>query len=141
LVSGSGDKTLRVWDMDSGRCKQVIKGHTGEVFCVKFIRNTIVSGAADKTLRLWDLESSECLKIMAHPEAVYACEMTETFIWSGCGDPHIRMWDVKSGECLRVIKAHTDGIYSIQLQGDKLVTGSIDKTAAIWTFLDDYNKI
>jgi len=41
---------------------------------------------------------------------------------------------LKSGECLRIISAHSDGIYSIQMEEDKIATGSIDKTANLFSF-------
>lgn len=57
LVSCSGDRTLRVWDTASGRCRAVLEGHAArvwEVACSASGRRA-VSASADGTLRLWDL--------------------------------------------------------------------------------------
>ena len=45
VVSGSMDKTLRVWDVDTGRCVQVLEGHASWVMCVvQLADGRVVSG-------------------------------------------------------------------------------------------------
>ena len=56
VVSGSADKTLRVWDLTTNTCTAVLNGHTDYVSSVVVLNETtVVSGSADKTLRVWDL--------------------------------------------------------------------------------------
>ena len=58
IVSGSADKTLRLWDAQSGApIGAPLLGHDEDVFSVAFSPDgqRIVSGSADKTLRLWDV--------------------------------------------------------------------------------------
>ena len=56
-VSGSEDETLRVWDLDSGKCLRELKGHTDIIRCVAVTPDgrRAVSGSDDKTVRVWDL--------------------------------------------------------------------------------------
>ena len=54
-LSGSRDKTVRVWDM-GGKELAICRGHGDEVFSVCVTKDgNIVSGSCDKTLRVWDL--------------------------------------------------------------------------------------
>ena len=54
IVSGSRDKTLKVWDVKHGLCLQTLRGHTGWVNCVGLLPDgRIVSGSRDKTLKVW----------------------------------------------------------------------------------------
>ena len=56
IVSGSRDKTLRVWDVTEGggHCLQTLRGHTGWVNCVGVLPDgRVVSGSRDKTLKVW----------------------------------------------------------------------------------------
>ena len=62
IVSGSYDKTLRLWDAKSGEpIGAPLKGHESRVMSVAFSPDgtRIVSGSYDKTLRLWDAKSGE----------------------------------------------------------------------------------
>ena len=55
IVSGSYDKTLRVWDSATGECTATLEGHTDWVNSVAFSPDgaRIVSGSHDTTLREW----------------------------------------------------------------------------------------
>ena len=65
-VSASEDKTLRVWDLESGRACGPWKGTPSAVISVSVTPDgrRAVSGSEDKTLRVWDLESGQCLRTL-----------------------------------------------------------------------------
>lgn len=54
LVSASGDRTLKVFDIHSGLCTAVCSGHTKGIACVQYDGNRIVSGSSDNTIRIYD---------------------------------------------------------------------------------------
>ena len=56
IVSGSADKTVKVWDVATGRELLSLKGHTDAVRSVAFSPDgkRIVSGSGDKTVKVWD---------------------------------------------------------------------------------------
>ena len=55
LASGSGDKTIKLWDATTHACLATLSGHTGEVNSVSFSPDgkTLASGSRDKTIKLW----------------------------------------------------------------------------------------
>jgi WD40 repeat protein len=63
-VSGSYDKTLKVWDAQTGQETLTLRGHTDIVTSVSFSPDgkRIVSGSADKTLKVWDISSLDTSK-------------------------------------------------------------------------------
>ena len=63
VVSGSFDKTVRIWDVESGDCIKTLEGHTFGVNGVSFSPNNqyVVSGSNDKTVRIWEVESGDCI--------------------------------------------------------------------------------
>jgi WD40 repeat protein len=63
VVSGSNDKTVRVWDVDTGACLRVLEGYTGWVQSVALHADgrRVVSGSWDKTVRVWDVDTGACL--------------------------------------------------------------------------------
>ncbi|MCG9892741.1 MAG: AAA family ATPase, partial [Thermosynechococcaceae cyanobacterium MS004] len=77
VVSGSGDKTLRLWDAQTGQpIGQPLRGHTKAVLSVAFSPDgqRIVSGSLDKTLRLWDAQTGQPIgqPLQGNREAVVA---------------------------------------------------------------------
>ena len=65
IVSGSEDKTVRVWDASTGESLQVPEGHPGGVNSVAFNRDgtRIVSGSVDE-VRVWDASTGESLQVL-----------------------------------------------------------------------------
>ena len=73
IVSGSYDKTVKVWDADKGTETLTLKGHTQPVSSVAFSADgkRIVSGSYDKTVKVWDADKgTETLSLKGHTEGV-----------------------------------------------------------------------
>jgi WD40 repeat protein len=66
LVSGSNDKTVKLWDMQTGGVIKTFYGHTYSVYSVSISGDcaTIASGSEDETVRLWDIQTGECCCII-----------------------------------------------------------------------------
>ncbi|KAB2575379.1 hypothetical protein BFW01_g6136 [Lasiodiplodia theobromae] len=54
IVSASGDRTVKVWDIHTGACLKTIPGHTKGIACVQFDGRRIVTGSSDETVRIFD---------------------------------------------------------------------------------------
>jgi WD40 repeat protein len=63
VVSASADKTLKVWNLESGRALATLEGHASYVngCAVTSDGHRVVSASWDKTLKVWDLEAGACL--------------------------------------------------------------------------------
>ena len=77
LVSGSEDKTVRLWDVQTGRVVKTLYGHTEQIRSVSISAdNTIIaSGSNDKQVRLWNIKTGNCCIIEGHKD----CVKTVTF--------------------------------------------------------------
>lgn len=138
-VSGAGDNTLRIWDMEQGHCLKELEGHSDWVWTLAITGDgkRCVSGSWDKTLRIWDIESGQCLKTLeGHGGRIFTIAISpdgEKCV-SGADDNTIRIWDMPSGQCLKILEGHSDWIKTLTItpDGKKCVSGADDKTLRIW---------
>ena len=71
IVSGSYDKTVRVWDMQ-GKELAICRGHESLVYSLCVTKDgKIVSGSYDKTVRVWDMQGKELAICRGHEGTVY----------------------------------------------------------------------
>lgn len=66
LASGSFDRTVRLWDIYTGKCLSVLQGHTDHICSVAFSPDGawLASAGDDGTIRLWDSQTTECLHVL-----------------------------------------------------------------------------
>jgi hypothetical protein len=98
-VSGSYDSTLILWDVSSGTCLSILRGHINCVSCVLQLSDgRLVSGSGDRTLILWDVSSGTCLSTLRWHAGGVSCvlQLTDGRLVSGSGDRTLRLWNTKS---------------------------------------------
>ena len=67
VISGSQDKTLRIWNIETGECERVLRGHRETVSCLlKLSDGRVISGSEDKTLRIWNVPNKPYIIKRAH---------------------------------------------------------------------------
>ena len=73
LVSGSDDRTVKLWDMQTGGVIKTFHGHTDWVYSVSISVDSvrIASGSGDCTIHLWDIQTGECLHIIKQQRKVF----------------------------------------------------------------------
>jgi WD40 repeat protein len=139
VVSGSGDNTLRVWDLETGNCRATFGGHTASVRGVVVTPDgkTVVSGSDDNTLRVRDIETGQCLVTFeGHTGGVNDVAITpdgKTAV-SGSFDRTLKVWDIATGQCLTTFEGHTGGVNGVAItpDGKTVVSGSFDRTLKVW---------
>jgi len=146
-LSASMDRTLRLWDVATGRCLRVFEGHDNRVnsVCLSSDNRWALSGSHDNTLRVWDVATGSCQRIF---EAPGDCrfEGCTTFIISGClssdnrwalsgsHDGTLRVWDMATGQCLRTFEGDIGAVTAVCLTSDNrwALSGHRDNTMRLW---------
>ena len=96
-VSGSEDKTLKVWSLRNGSFLRTLEGHDGSVYAVAadFDKGLAVSGSVDKTLKVWSLRNGSVLRTLeGHDDFVYAvaADFDKGLAVSGSWDHTLKVW-------------------------------------------------
>ncbi|MBF0357770.1 MAG: serine/threonine protein kinase [Magnetococcales bacterium] len=143
-VSGSSDKTVRIWSLVNRELLHTLEGHEARVHDVAISANGLVaiSGSEDQSSRLWDVETGKCLRVLkGHIKAVEAVAVSSdgSLALSGGSDNVLKLWDVKSGRELVTFQGHTGPINDLAFSPDQTqvisVSGSqfsSDNTVRLW---------
>ena len=139
IVTGSSDRTARVWDAVSSSELFKLMGHDGPVNSVGFSQDgdRIVTGSDDQTARVWDAATGmELFKLMGHRGSVSSAVFSRDGqrIVTGSHDQTAKVWEVATRRLLVTLEGHTDMISSVAFSPDGkwIVTGSYDQTARVW---------
>jgi len=100
LVSGSRDKTIKMWDTSSGLCLFTLVGHDNWVRQLKFHPRGkyLFSASDDKTLRTWHIENQRNQKtIIAHQHFVQTFDIHRTCVICATGsvDTTAKLWELR----------------------------------------------
>jgi WD40 repeat protein len=78
LASGSFDRTIKIWDLDSGQCSTTLSGHDAPIFSIVLSPDghTLASSSTDETIKLWDIHMGEYLKTIRSPKPYAGMQIT-----------------------------------------------------------------
>jgi serine/threonine protein kinase len=145
LASGSGDRTVKIWDVSDmeGREVTTLTGHAGAVYAVAFhpTKRMVATGSWDHTIRLWDIDMSrEVSRLEGHHDDIWSVAFSAdgSHLASGSEDRTAKLWDVASGKELRTFKGHGGTIYAVAISkdGSTVATGSRDGTVKLWDAME-----
>lgn len=138
-VTGSVDRSIWLWNLETGECVDTLAGHTAPVQCVAITADgkRVVSGSQDKTLKIWDLEESRCIKTFeGHTQMVWTLDVTPdgARAVSGGNDGTLRVWDVEKGICLGASEKHSRLVENLDFtpDGRNLISGGDDLILRTW---------
>jgi WD40 repeat protein len=103
VISGSWDKTIKIWDVVTGTEKFTLEGHSDSVEAIALTPDgkTVISGSWDKTIKIWDVVTgTEKFTLEGHSDSVEAIAVTpdaKTLI-SRSGDNTIKIWDIATAK-------------------------------------------
>jgi WD40 repeat protein/S1-C subfamily serine protease len=139
-LSGSLDKTVRLWELETGRQLAMLSGHTQSVTGVAFLPDgrRALSCSEDGTIRLWDLESGQAVLEFgprAGPIRGVAVSPEGRTAVSAGEDGIVRVWDLENGREVEGLVGHTGRVHCVAFTLDGHAVsggGSQDKTIRIW---------
>jgi len=123
LVSGSNDKTIKLWDVQTGGVVKTFHGHTTRVRSVSISADctTIASGSFEKTIHLWSIQTEECYHVIEQQDWVDHVRFSPTnpqYLISVSGH---KVWHWNINDC-QTNTAHTGSCIAFSLDGTHFVS-------------------
>ncbi|KAL1917150.1 uncharacterized protein VTP21DRAFT_4806 [Calcarisporiella thermophila] len=158
LVSGSQDKTMRQWDLNTGQCTLSLdilwatKGSVakvdpwhqnavlddldlsgwGYVGALQFWRFALASGTADGMVRMWDMRTGQAHRaLFGHTGPITSLQFDEVHVVSGSLDGTVRIWDLRTGSVFDTL-TFSNGITSLQFDLDRIVCAASENDIKIY---------
>ena len=140
LVTGSGDKTVKLWDGKTFKLIRTYRGHSGKVAAIAVSENGewLATGSDDRTVKIWSTRSDKLLGTLrghAYPLTAIAFSPNgKRLVSADSGSSVIKLWDLRSGTVLETYKGHGQTVRSVAFSPDgrKILSGSDDSTIRLW---------
>ncbi len=139
LISGSGDKTINVWDLPTGQLRQTLVGHTAPVATLALSSDgkTLGSGGRDQAIKLWNFSTGQLLRSFVGGEGwvkSVAFSPDGQTLASGNNDKTVAVWDVTTGTQRYLLTGHTEDLETVAFtpDGQTLASSSGDQTIKLW---------
>jgi WD40 repeat protein len=138
LVSGSADKTIKVWNLNKKSLDHTLSQNSAQVTAIAFSPNgsTLASSSLDGTVRLWNWQQGKLLQTLSgHSDIVPSVAFSPDgrVLASGSGDKTVRIWDVSSGQLLKTLPVG-QFVESVTFNpsGGSLAVAGVERKVDLW---------
>lgn len=139
MVTAALDDTVRVWDLNAGRCIGLLEGHLSSVRCLQVEDNIVATGSMDASVRLWDLSQADYTPHIDSRinklEIDFSDDDNDVAATTSAADlASTRATQAASmRDCpMFTLSAHVAEITALHFHNNTLISGSADKTLRQW---------
>lgn len=123
LITGSYDRTARVWNLETGTEIRCLRGHSRAVRALQFDEAKLITGSMDNTMRVWNWRTGKCIRVLeGHTEGIVCLNFDSNIIASGSVDRTVKIWNFRTGECF-TLRGHRDWVNSVQIWDSNTTSG------------------
>lgn len=143
LMSGGGDKKMRLWDLKTSQLIRISQDHMNGVNCLRLVDSNYFVSCDNNSMRVFELSSWKChKKIVSQYGPIWAVKVLirsgQTFLLTATSLGYVEVYDPRNlDSCVRSFRAHSDGISCLRIfpDGSRIATGGKDKKIKVYLFI------
>jgi len=138
MVSGSYDRTIRLWELPSGKLLRTLSAHTNRVTDIALSSDgkLLASSSYDRTIKLWELPSGELLHSLPKQRGKirYLAFSPDNRTLISTSDLEIKLWGVSGNQLLHPLTGRSVSarIATFSPDGQTCIIGSLDGSLELW---------
>ncbi|ENH69940.1 Putative E3 ubiquitin ligase complex SCF subunit scon-2 [Fusarium oxysporum f. sp. cubense race 1] len=115
--NGSFDKTIKIWNWQTGECLNTLQCHTEGVLSVHYDGCTLASGSIDKTVKVFSFDTKQTFCLRGHTDWVnhVRIDSPSRVVFSASDDLSVKLWDIDSKQCIKTFLGHVGQVQQVLL--------------------------
>ncbi|XP_032899847.1 CMT1A duplicated region transcript 1 protein [Amblyraja radiata] len=169
VISGSFDLSIRRWNLTTGYCMTIYRGHMGVITSLVMYKDKLASGAMDCLTKVldsvpmvvfdcssnifyrqfcihcfveppvWDVENGKCITTLKHEKPIRSVVMSEKTVICGCEGGVVHVWTLEPTSLVKVLSGHQGPVRCLSFDQWHLVSGSEDANVKAWSMIGKFN--
>ena len=143
-LSSSNDKTIKIWNINSGQCEQTLKGHSSSVYCSIEIQDSLlISGSYDSTLRVWNLKDKgnvlNAKRVIQNSNYAWCMTLVNTNELASSSEKNINVYSFDTNKdeynLIKTLKGHSSYVRDLKMMKnlkELLISCSDDSEIKLW---------
>jgi len=135
LVTGSSDKTIRVWELGTGRCVKTLQDNRW-VRCLQYDHDHQIlytTGMDSTQTKVWSVTRGAVVAALEVPKGFITClQLVSPRLFTGSLDGAVRIWDMMSGQHVDTVTTGHDSLRSLWVKDDLMVSAGTERQLLLW---------
>ncbi|KAA0057800.1 autophagy-related protein 16 [Cucumis melo var. makuwa] len=139
LISGGQDRTVKLWDTNTGSLSSTLHGCLGSVLdlAITHDNRSVIAASSSNNLYAWDISSGRVRHTLTgHSDKVCAVDVSKVssrYVVSAAYDRTIKIWDLQKGYCTKTfIFASNCNAVRFSMDGQTICSGHVDGNLRLW---------
>jgi len=128
IISGSGDKTIKIYELKTGKLIKILRGHKKEVTSIIVKDNYIIS-SSNVNIKIWSLKTGKLIRTIRLSKCQFCSnkiDIYKNYIFNSLGNT-VKIWSLKTGKLIKTLKTKARSIDDVKVNKDYIVVALYNK--------------